>query len=830
MPRRLFPYILAILALVAPARAQDQGAGEVGVRVQWVGVGGRVRPGDWAGIRLLLSDSGDRSREVLVRIGIPDADGDRVIYERATTTNPGVPQPLWVYLRVPMRFRVGDVLNVYIHEALERGAGAAAPGEREGWGAGRVLGSKRILSSSAEGSDSALVQISPADSVIGIVGQQRMGLDAYEGDRSSGSMPYGHEKTFILDGLTPEGLPDRWMGYAPFDAIVWNEPPPASLGTEGAQALREWVLRGGHLVVVLPRIGETWTNEASNPLYDITPRVRVVRHEGIDLSAYRLLFTRQTGELKGSREILQTFAALPNSDPAEAVCILRGPAPAGHEGECLVVRRPVGCGAVTLVGLDASSNFMRLNGRKGITLPEAELFWHRVLGRRGRVTIPEDESAGFVRGGLGRDELALDGDISAQIAKTGIASSGVFAGFVVFVAYWLVAGPLGYAVLSRTGRRKHAWVAFVLASGAFTAIAWGGARAIRPASIETSHLTFLDHVFGQDTERARSWVSLLVPEYGTAAVSVGDSAKAANTTLHNAVVPWDSEESGGEGFPDARTYRIESRDPRQITIPTRATVKQFQVDWAGGTGWQMPRPRAQADGSPGIVRVVRTPGERVKEHLEGVLVHQLPGTLSEVWVVVNYGQKGLARSFTGAGAANLTADIGIFKLTSDWQPGQPLDLSSLESEERVSDTLDRLTSGALRAGALDPSPARVATRMTALALFPQLNPPDADSARGGRWNVDAEPLARRRFSHGYDLGRWFTRPSIMIIGQLTGGTPSPVPVFVSTGGPFHEAPSKGRTVVRWVYPLPEHAPAYVPRTDGAPTDEGPAAEPEPENP
>src|SRR5690606_30916308 len=116
--------------------------------------------------------------------------------------------------------------------------------------------------------------------------------------------------------------------------------------------------------------------------------------------------------------------------------------------------------------------------------------------------------------------------------------------------------------------------------GVFTAIAWGGAAAIRPSEFEGRHLTFLDHVYGQPVQRARGWISLLIPEYGETGVSIADpetlGRSAVGRPWHNTVAPWEPGTpgfgGGGAGFPDARGYRIDARSPDTVFVPARATV------------------------------------------------------------------------------------------------------------------------------------------------------------------------------------------------------------------------------------------------------------------
>lgn len=828
IPKVAIPLLLrallaaAILLVARPVHAQDEPAvseklaeGEVTITCPWFGVGGVVRNGDWAGLRLGINDSAAKPREIIVRITIPDADGDRVLYERVTTTNPGVPQPLWAYIRVPSRFGQSDTLSVTAWEALEQGNGA--PGEQRGtFVAGKQLALDRLVRPNV---------MRRIHGLIGIAGSRSMGLRAYEGLSESDWLPAGHERSYIVSRLDADTLPDRWFGLAPFDVIVWNEPTPSSLGSERAQAVREWVQRGGHLVVVLPRVGQTWTDENNNPLYDITPRVAVHRREGIDLTPYGALISHLTTTAypaEDSREVLQSFTPVPGAEPYEAISILTGVKQADGSPEVLAVRRIVGTGMVTLVGLDVASGWMERHN-----LPEPELFWNRILGRRGDTLGPKSSDPMAPVMFRARDPVTLDGAIPGMISKTGQAAAGVLLGFVVFVAYWLIAGPAGYAILKKTGMARHGWLAFVLAAALFTGVAWGGATLIRPSQIEAKHLTIIDHVYGQSIERSRTWMSLLVPEYGQATIIVGDPSSNERTRFHNLVAPWEPAEFSGEGFPDARGYRIDCKNPDQATIPTRATVKQLQADWAGASTWKMPRPTGD---SPEDAQI-RFADESAPSILKGTLVHELPAALTDVVIIVNMGQKDITRSFVGT--PGLTSKLATFILSNPWGPGKPLDMafvtprSTVRGEKQLSpeDYLSGLLKDPIDSQERPPDAGTITTRLTALAFFSQLQPPDPPGDRMGR----SEHVAQRKYSHGMDLGRWFTEPCMIIVGHLGAETDvqSPTPLYISTGGqprPLHTA---GRTVVRWVYPLGARPPT-LPPLSASPAED--SAKPAPDSP
>ena len=73
---------------------------------------------------------------------------------------------------------------------------------------------------------------------------------------------------------------------------------------------------------------------------------------------------------------------------------------------------------------------------------------------------------------------------------------------------------------------------------------------------------------------------------------------------------------------------------------------------------------------------------------------------------------------------------------------------------------------------------------------------------------------------------WFTQPCVIIIGQLGEGTgkgsaASPVPVLIDG----ELLPTRGRTVVRWIYPLAANPPDVgAPR----PKEDAPAPAPSPQ--
>src|SRR5690606_34210356 len=113
--------------------------------------------------------------EVLIRLPVRDPDGDRALYEGTLTTNPGVSQPYWVYLRIPADFSPRDFITVQAFEAVEQDGAANTPADQplqSGYTAGRLLGSAKIQPRG---------WLPPTEGMIGVVGAQMLGLTKYGG-------------------------------------------------------------------------------------------------------------------------------------------------------------------------------------------------------------------------------------------------------------------------------------------------------------------------------------------------------------------------------------------------------------------------------------------------------------------------------------------------------------------------------------------------------------------------------------------------------------------------------------------------------------------------
>lgn len=811
--------------------AGEGGTGEVQVELERFGAGNQARVGSWCGIRLKLTDSAPKQRELIVRLRSVDSDGDKPVSQVGLTSNPGLGQQLWIYTRLPHPLLTNpNMLSVGVYEAIETNS-VGEPGT-PGYRAGAMLASLKLTPKGG-------AVIEPTVGMIGVIGARGLGLQQYS-DRAGVNNPWhkiANEVTEITTGITPEDVPDRWIGLSQFEAIVWADGDPAKLRGDRARAMRDYIMQGGHLIIVLPSVGQTWTNPSSNELHDIMPAVTVTTQERAAFDGYRPLLTSSNAATFPKTSTVQNFAPLEGSLPSEAASILDGP-----DGKSVAIRREVGAGAVTFVGLDLNQTAL-----SQFKMIDAEIFWHRILGRRGNLLEPEADPSAISSSKLNlaatanRREVRFDAGIGYFIGKSGSSATGVLAGFIVFAVYWAIAGPVGFAILKRRGLSHHAWPLFIASSIVFTGFAWGGAWILRPKQIEATHLTILDHVYGQPTQRARMWASVLLPTYGTASIGVGDPVdlreQSALRRSLNTISPWESPSETGiafGGFPDARDYALDARTPDVVRVPTRQTVKQVEVQWAGGPRWEMPMPLPE-EGKSGAGRLVineRGWMDQSSPLISGSLVHKLPGPLTDITVIVVQRQSALPmlprRATTLPDRSPLVCIANAFRFPDPWQPGTALSLDTVtrprtrpeQLRTEFGAYLESLLPSSVLTGLVDKDESgftNSAAALTAQGLFPLLPTPNHNSPS---FTVSI-PAPQRTDTHGLDLSRWFTRPCVIIIGLVgqAGAMPTPVPFCVDG----EIAPTSGLTVVRWVYPLPDNPPIY----SGRASESAPASEPEP---
>lgn len=836
--RSFWAIFIAFTALLSFAACGASAADQVSISLEHFGVGDHFRTGDVVGARFALKGELDQPTHVEVAWEVPDGNGDIGNITRRLVLDPGQPISVWMYARIPpQQSAIGAMDEVYTIRVWEESEGRRV----------RELGSTRF--SPSTGSTPSVVVDSNND-LFGVVGSGRMGLDAYENPPSGAAfIPSMNSTTNIARRIRPQDLPDRWEGLAAYSAIIWSDETPQALTGDAAEALREWIRRGGLLVVVLAESADAWgiASGAQHPLTSLMPSNRAWDVQRVDAVPIRELI----GVLSQSTTLLNQTATMPVTffkkrtknnafEPLLFLAVPRvastgfaNPHPGTFEGKVIGVTRSFGHGRITFIGLDVGALHRRALQEGG--LPRADMFWNRVLARRadtpsiakyGELTREKRLAVAtptFVD--LGRGEL-----VSSVIGMRGQAALGILAAFLLFAAYWVLAGPGGFALLKWMKLQRHAWVAFVATALVFGAGVWIAGTLMTSNQARVQHLTVLDSIaWPADLEslqepaltRATCWLSAFLPGYGETTVSIDDEAKRRNT-----LTAWSAPPGGTAGeFPNPAQTAVPLERPGALRVAARATSASFEAQWLGSVDDAWGRPPMVIDLKRPLVQSV-LPGKPLRVSLTGLVQHALPGTLRNVgFIHITPIRSPLPEAdATESGTnnpSNALPNVGRFGIVTEWPAGQAIELRDVLSttdpqgtEEAPGDLARAIRSryeAPFATGALG---FRINTVLTAewrrtyldmLTMFNMLQPPEF--LMNPPENV--QPVrVQRTLGRSLDLSQWFTTPCLIVFGYLDSAT-CPVPIRIDG----EEVPSDGLVLVRVVFPLPVDERFAAPTSD-----------------
>lgn len=862
------PLVGLVVALLGLCTASARGA-DIDVKVIHFGSGDVLRAGGSTAVLVELRSALDAPVEVEAVWELPNADRDIAEYSRRFVLNPGQATRRWIYGVLPpysegmLRDEVYD-LRLFAIEGGERA---------------RDLGTVKIAPR-APVAEAEPQFLSLDVDAIAVVGPRSYGLDIFEQTRANGVIPSMNAAT-VLGKLRDEGaFPDRWEGYAQFDALVWggSSVPPSRLSEDSAQALLEWIERGGNFIIALPAAGDPWSigTAGRHPLSGILPSTAPTRIDDVRVSSLLPMLSVQDALRQPSARTRlsifdptkldggwRPFVAVPARRESTGAPVIPAQFSAEDvDGAIIGIRREYGFGHITLLGLDVED--LAARGLQTPAIPEGDVFWNRLLGRRadtpsGAEYTALDEAKRLAGGGFSQ-RIGTGDTVAEEIGLAGEATVGVLAATAVFGLYWLIAGPFGFALLKMVKREKWSWVAYVAVAVLFSVGIWAIGSTMSGATARVQHLTVLDMVERAPGEadpsapqwrRATGWFSLYAPNYGTTRVEL-DPASEDRAARRNLLTSWRSVDTVVDGFPSRERYVAALDTPSAVDAPSRATSIDFRVEWLGALdeGWgRLPYAETQVsatvDRSEGIPRIL----------LSGTLKHQLKTPLEDViaihiWPARNPLQslkplergKPPERRFVGQ-----LPNRGQMVALPAWNPGQELKLSELFPPAAMSDrlALDRAIDDRYYASVYRDSSQfnfnMVTTRETIslsrdlemLSMYGMLKPPVYLQNPPSDPNVLRVP---RLGDRAIDLSDYFTQPCLLIMGWMSAPLPYPLKVDGES------VPSTGRVMVRWIQPLPAPyetvIPERIPRPAAKPTDasgkqsetdDGEGAKPAPRN-
>lgn len=825
-------WLLVLLAIAAPftttATAQD-----IEIRLESFGIDGSFQPGGYVPVRISMRSDLAETTAILVSFEVPNSDGDIERYTRQAVLAPGQTTARWLYPRIPPSAAAtgvqGQIFNVRIY--LD-----------EDGTPGRELAAMPVSGATAQ---QVGTPIEMTEDLMLIVGTGQLGLRGYQQTPSGMRLvPSLNERT-ILVNTQPEDLPDRWQGLSSFSRIIWGNASPQALGLDEAAAIREWVERGGRLVIVLPESGNPWDvgGRGRTALADLLPTTTPTRLNEVPIGSLMQVLSK-SAEIRNTDATtsIQVFDSQTLEDPWEPLAAL--PAPRNFEGipapsdDPLVgatygIQRRLGFGWVTLVGIDADAIYRRQLQLGG--LPQTDVFWNRLLGRRG--TMPSIEAyQAYQTKSMNRTAKETfdlgNGEFILNEIKIGgpSAALGVLIALGLFVAYWILAGPASFAILRARGLVRYSWVTFVGIACIFTGIAllaaWIG-RAVLRADAPVQHLTFLDVISGEETARATSWFSAYLPDYGETEMRLPGATNLLST--------WSPPPNGSiERFPNSDTFEIETDSPNAFGIPSRATSAHFVAQWKGQLEGDWKNVPSEQE-TP--IKQLVYPGTPSKFALQGVIRHGLPWQFSRIRLIEVSPFRTPLPSYIVAPRQQVSQEqpldaipnhglyVGIDPTT--WPTGGALDLSTAfgeptavnngvtlsqsSLEQQLQTIFDKSLRNTLRQFVMSTNSwtAMPAEVMEMYALFDMLPQPIYLNTIPN-YKKDDEAIHRLRWlGRETDSSSWFLRPCVMLVGILK-NVPTPIPIEIDG----ERVESSGTVVLRWIHPLPvdDRMVAPLPRT------------------
>ncbi len=793
---------MAFLLTSSPASvlAQDQQP----VSIRQFGVGNTWRSGEMTGLLIELAGRDGVEEQVLVEWDLPTPDGDTARYSRVIAMSQGQPRELWLYGIVP-------------HDTIPSTPMQVRVSTVEGGEPGDVLASHRFMPRVAGG-----LHLEPSTALIGVVGSQRAGLDQYINPSGNiNQRPFSaNEATAIASIADATLLPDKWEGLLPYEALVWTDAAP-DLRPSQETALRDWIRRGGHLVIILPASGNPWNIGSSEhgPLGDLMPEPPR-RDDQVSLTDILPSLMKDPGSTGSARtmpvrvfrDMKSGFNSLPADGTWESVHAMK-------DGRIWGIQQPVEHGRLTLLGLDLTAEQLRMAALEQASrkktrakLPEADVVWNRILGRR------SDTPGADVLGVMEEEEVlnmkaptdvrhVADTLASEPLSMSEEAGSGLLLVFGFFSLYWLVAVPGLWFFLARRNKQDWNWGAFSLAACVFAVLGWLIVEGMLDRSLRIRHVTVLDHVFNAEGQHARSWLSIYLPGYGERTLEL-DQESGTRNLLH----PWSSESGDQSPYPDSTAILVDlDRRPDRTVVPGRGTSTTLHADWYGlvdDARWG------------GLLRI--DPDDPVELQrdglgndigLKGTIVNQLPGELDNVTITWMTGERLPPRRLAVKDRKKLPwvdelhagkpLNKGYMWTKAFVAPGGHINLSDLPITPAYSlhDSIKKEYAPSESQGRRRKVSYNEQERMQALELlgFYHQLPPPAYHRTGD--DVTRTGMTSRQFGRTLDLSPWLSRPCLIITGFLSDSR-LPVPLVID--GDTDAFESSGLTMVRWILPLPQH--------------------------
>ena len=809
-----------------------------------VGINGNIKPGEFTSLRVSLDHKYLTQRKVKIQWEVRDSDNELVANEREIMLLPTKPRVTDIELYAPIRMeKVGSEDKAWTIKVVDAESGEVLKAREV-----KIIGAYQ---------DVVLNRIPASDGVIGFTSVSTLGLDpigrsSLGRSNVSGNVNWTqHEQISFIRSINPQNLPDRWYGMSMLDTLIWaprsgdrsiTDPTSPNINH---QSLIHWVKQGNHLLIVLPAgAQQSWKNNRSfGALFEPIERFE-------DLGEVEIEEWLTDGVIVDRGVSTHSFVIKPEDKSKVSVI---------HKqlgtGKPLVIGYLLGAGRVTLIGPDISVNALR--GKGGRSVVSMTSFWNPIFG-----THSEGKSARFYEKD-NKDNLSFSpkykyvdaGDIEER-AVSDFVSEGLHINstvtylllfmFVIFIGYWLVAGPVSWVLLKRKDKRNLSWGIFVLVVLVFGLVSWIGGVFVRPTDESITHVSVLDYIADTGEVKVRSYISMFSPKRGVLSIHVAPNDPASSHNGGNLIAASGADGGGSSGFDNFSTYTVNALSPtlsdvrgEEVTplmIPWRATAKTMWTDFFGKLdanrdnallgSWEFPESK--------VVGVKRG-ANAGEDQLRGVLSHGLEGDFRNVQVVYCSGGGSVPRIWTvdskwrwdagfGLNLTKLTNKSGMLlsvpantrlknrKTTKshdvylrDWWSGHLGNILAKPNRRSVEmhtvelgDYKRVMRPMKVTSGMPFSADGRAIGNLQLLSFMRNLPPKHFEKRISSNFGGSSRFNYGRMMGRELDLSRYLQLPCVIVMGVLE-KSHLPVPMHVDE----KVMPSNGLTIVRCVYPISE---------------------------
>ncbi len=475
-----------IVAIVASLGSSTVQAASRTVDVENVRVGfqERYKVGTWTPIWIQLRGGVDGFTGIL-QVITEDEDGTSTVMSQPVQVAPGASQRVTAYVR-PGSLDPDFAMLRFIDPQKQR---KAAPDVV----IGNLLGSKPPEPLSED--DYQVLTLGHPAGVTEIAK-----LPGFNADKNTAAQVGNRAREVVVANLATidDLLPGRWYGFDAVDVVVVDTNDKEMLATisgNRGEALKQWVQRGGHLVVA---VSSNWQAVNEGLLGSMLP---VKLNGQVQVTPFDSLESFTGGSHQVAFENAPARAA-----KFEEIDERGGKVIASTLSTPLVVRGSYGFGRVTVIGLD-------VDGKPFSAWPDRSLFFVKALDLKASSLAVNNTALA-----PGRIMNSAMSDLSTRIRQTLDQFQGVtlipfawVAGFIVL--YILLIGPGDYFFLKKVLKRMElTWITFPTIVVTISLLAYFAAYAVKGTDLRVNKIDVID--IDQETKLARgvSWVNLFSPQ------------------------------------------------------------------------------------------------------------------------------------------------------------------------------------------------------------------------------------------------------------------------------------------------------------------------------